>query len=61
MNTYAIVSNGVVTNIILWDGNTKNWQPPTGSQAIQVSAESVMGIGSTYSNGIFSAPPAHLY
>ena len=37
---YAILdSNNIVVNIILWDGNTSNWQPESGY--------SVVGIGST--------------
>ena len=28
---YLIVENNVVTNNVLWDGNTQDWTPPTGS------------------------------
>jgi hypothetical protein len=61
MNTYAIVSNGVVVNIIVWDGDNSNWQPPSGSQAIPVPADIQMGMGSTYSDGVFSAAPAPIF
>ena len=26
---YLMIENGVVTNILLWDGNTQTWQPPS--------------------------------
>jgi hypothetical protein len=26
---YLQIENNVVTNIVLWDGNTQEWQPPT--------------------------------
>lgn len=25
---YLVVENNVVTNIVVWDGNTQEWQPP---------------------------------
>lgn len=28
MNRYAMIENGVVINICLWDGNTTTWNPP---------------------------------
>ena len=33
---YLIVENNIVTNDVVWDGNTETWQPPTDSiQLIQ--------------------------
>lgn len=58
MNTYAIIKNGVVENLILWDGNTKNWQPPTGTTAVPVSSGTFVTIGSLYNGTVFSDPPA---
>jgi hypothetical protein len=28
---YLIIENNVVTNIVLWDGDTNTWQPPQDS------------------------------
>lgn len=56
MAAYAIVRDGIVENIVEWDGES-DWQPPTGSQAIPVPTETNAGIGSTYDGTTFSAPP----
>ncbi|SEK02602.1 hypothetical protein [Paraburkholderia tropica] len=53
---YAIVENGLVVNTVEWDG-VSSWQPPSGSAAVQVPTGTYVGIGSTYSNGVFGAPP----
>ena len=31
---YLIVTNNVVTNLVLWDGDTTKWSPPQGSIAL---------------------------
>jgi len=31
---YLIIENNVVTNNVVWDGNTDTWTPPAGSIAI---------------------------
>ena len=35
MNKYAIIdeANGHLVNVVLWDGDTSKWQPPTGTRA----------------------------
>jgi hypothetical protein len=53
--TYAIISNGTVVNMILWDGEAE-WAPPTGTQAILVPENESVSIGYTYSGTTFSAP-----
>lgn len=55
---YAIVQNGIVINTVEWNGNTAIWQPPIGTQAVLIQAGVIASIGCTYSNGVFSAPPA---
>jgi hypothetical protein len=51
---YAIISTtGLVINIIEWDEAT-SWQPPAGHTAV---ATTEAGIGYTYANGTFTAPP----
>lgn len=34
---YAIIEDGVVTNVILWDGQT-DWAPPEGAVVVQSDA-----------------------
>lgn len=54
---YAVVENGVVVNIVLWDGNTETWQPPTGTTAVEITdATGPAYIGGTYANGVFAMP-----
>lgn len=37
---YLIIEGNVVTNLVIWDGDTTNWQPPEGS--IYLVAEEVL-------------------
>jgi hypothetical protein len=53
MNYAVISSTGLVVNTIEWDGATF-WRPPTGHTAV---ATTEAGIGWTYANGTFTAPP----
>lgn len=57
MDTYAIVENGAVTNVILWNGNTDSWQPPNGAEAVKLSAPGQAMIGYAYDGTSFSKPP----
>jgi len=34
VQNYLIIENNVVTNIVVWDGNTATWTPPAGSIAL---------------------------
>ena len=34
IQNYLIIQNNVVTNIVLWDGDTNIWQPPADSIAL---------------------------
>ena len=54
MNYAIISSTGLVVNTIEWDGATF-WRPPTGHTAV---ATDESGIGWTYADGVFTAPPA---
>jgi hypothetical protein len=56
-NRYALVENGVVVNVILWDGDTEAWQPPEGATAELLPADSPVSIGFTF-NGTMFSPPA---
>jgi hypothetical protein len=55
-SNYALIENGVVSNTIVWDGNTADWTPPTGYTAILIPDGEPVSIGWTYANGAFSAP-----
>jgi hypothetical protein len=43
MHRYAIVKNGIVENIILWDGNPETWAPPEWVLMVPVNAGAVIG------------------
>lgn len=49
---YAVVEDGVVTNLAVWDGES-DWEPETG---IAVKVESPCGIGWGYDGENFVAP-----
>jgi len=51
----AIIKNGVVTNIAVWDG-VSEWEPD-GDAVVDVSDLRV-GIGYTYDGETFTAPPS---
>jgi hypothetical protein len=53
---YAVVENGVVVNLVLWDGDTAIWQPPEGSTAVPVPIDVYVTIGSLYDGTSFSNP-----
>ncbi|WP_321894540.1 hypothetical protein [Paraburkholderia heleia] len=56
---YAIVENGVVVNVVVWDGSTASWQPPDGATAVAVSVQTGPAyIGGTYANGVFAPTSA---
>lgn len=44
---YAIVEKGVITNVIVWDGNTDvatgGWEPPADAQAVPIQAQPQIG------------------
>lgn len=31
IQNYLIIENNVVTNVVMWDGNTADWTPPANS------------------------------
>ena len=40
---YLIVENNVVTNNVMWDGNTQDWTPPAGSiQLVQSTTPAML-------------------
>ena len=53
MTRYAIIENGVVGNVALWDGATE-WADAAG--AIPLPEDSPVGPGYTYDGTAFTAP-----
>lgn len=51
-NTYAVIENGTVVNVVLWDGESE-WSPDNG---IAIPAADGVGIGWSYAEGVFTAP-----
>jgi hypothetical protein len=58
MARYAMVANvsKIVVNVIEWDGDTTNWQPPTGYTMVEDTGNAA-GPGFTHENGTFVPPP----
>lgn len=49
MNRYAIISDGIVSNVIVWDGVTE-WQPPDGTTLVELTVDEFCEIGMTYNS-----------
>lgn len=56
MARYAIIRNALVENVCEWDGDTANWQPPSGTAAIL--APVYVGIGYTFNGSVWTPPAA---
>jgi hypothetical protein len=57
MKNYAIIdSTNTVINVVVWDGKPP-WTPPDGCIAVAIPKDSSAGIGGTYVDGEFIAPP----
>jgi hypothetical protein len=58
MKTYALIDTAttVVVNIVAWDGQPP-WEPGDGQIAVVIPKNSSAGIGWTYVDGEFIAPP----
>ena len=55
--SYAVIENGMVVNVIAWDGEAE-FTVPDNHQLINISDISDQpGIGWVYSDGVFTAPP----
>ena len=57
MANYALIENGVVTNIVVWDGGD-SWTPPNNIVAVLLADDVVAHIGLGYEDGVFEQPPA---
>lgn len=56
MNRYALIKAGVVTNVIMWDGDTDRWQAPEDVELILVDEGWGIAPGDLYENGEFYRP-----
>lgn len=68
-NTYAVIENGAVVNLVIWDGQTQSrpedfpedeaWNPfPAGLDLALVPDGAQVAIGAHYQNGAFVPPEA---
>lgn len=51
-----MVENGVVINLIEWDGDTESWSPPPGIVMVYVGPDLFVDIGWLWNGTQFSAP-----
>lgn len=56
MTVYALIESGIVTNTIVWDGNTETWSPPEGVIAVLIPPDKPVSIGWSYDGTNFIAP-----
>ncbi len=54
VNRWAMVQNGIVINIVNWDGDVNKWSPPENTQMVIASEDT--GIGWSYQDGEFVRP-----
>ncbi|WP_125333126.1 hypothetical protein [Burkholderia cenocepacia] len=53
MSNYAVVQDGKVVNIVVWDGDETVWQPPKGCQTellsdgVRIDIDEAFGDGSS--------------
>lgn len=52
---YAVVRDGMVENVIRWDGEAE-WSPPEGADLVALG-EAAIGPGYTWDGAAFTAPP----
>ncbi|WP_143331718.1 hypothetical protein [Burkholderia sp. IDO3] len=61
---YALIENGVVANVIVWDGNTdvsdSGWEPPSGALVVEITYPVEIGwAAAQQSDGSWAfSPPA---
>ena len=54
ISQYLIIENNIVTNIVIWDGNTQTWTPPADS--IQLIQADILAM--IWEQVVGSKPPA---
>jgi len=56
MGNYAVVLNGKVINLVVWDG-VSDWRPADDAQVILAPADISFGWSYDQITGVFAAPP----
>ncbi|HHT8903073.1 TPA: hypothetical protein ACT5CR_006060 [Burkholderia cenocepacia] len=51
MSNYAVVEDGMVVNVVVWDGDETIWQPPAGCEAVKIPDGVTVAIGDEYADG----------
>lgn len=54
-NRYAIIANGIVANVVLWDGQA-DWSPPAGTSLNPLPDDSPVSTGYAFDGASFTAP-----
>ncbi len=59
MKTWALIKDGLIVDVIVWDGEV-DYTPPDGVYLAEfdIKSDGSPGIGWNYHNGVFSPPPA---
>lgn len=57
MKNYALIENGTVVNVVVWDGDTSFWSVPDGQTAVLIKDGDLAYIGLAYADGIYAQPP----
>jgi hypothetical protein len=52
---YLIVENNVVTNLVVWDGNTQTWTPPANATMLVTATTPAMVWEATVVDGVITA------
>lgn len=52
---YAVIENGIVSNLVCWDGKSE-WHAPDGSIAKAIPSGVSVSIGYAFDGGTFAAP-----
>jgi hypothetical protein len=52
---YLVVENNVVTNLVVWDGNTQTWTPPANAIMLVQATTPAMVWEATVVDGVITA------
>lgn len=52
---YLVVENNVVTNLVVWDGNTQTWTPPANATMLVTATTPAMVWEATVVEGVITA------
>jgi hypothetical protein len=57
ISKYAVIDNGIVVNVVIWDGES-DWSSPVGCSIKQLPPDSPVGVGYAFDGSNF-APPVY--